>query len=158
MNQKIKNYIDSLRPINQMPGYGMIDLSKYIPTDDEVFINMLEYMSYWSSEWMFDYMTKNKFCELLEYLKFSSNLNLFNIIDVRQYKHIVVEKFGLKDNIIHRNVCSYNNRNMNDQEILSNPNCWYQELLRCCKTDPQGIKMLRELKLERILNDEFKLK
>lgn len=146
MDQKIKNYIDSQRPIKQMPGYGLIDLSKYIPSDEEVFINMLEYMSYWSSQWMFDYMTKNKFCNLLEYSLFSSNL--FKLVDVRQYKHIVIEKivnnFGYSD---------YSSRNMNDIEVLSNPRYWYQHLLKWCETDTQGMKMLRELKLERILNE-----
>jgi len=144
MDQKIKNYIDSQRPIKQMPGYGMIDLSKYIPSDEEVFINMLEYMSYWGSQWLFDYLTKNKFCELLEYSLFSSNL--FELVDVRQYKHIVIEK--IVNNI---GYSSYNSRNMNDQEVLSNPYYWYQYLLKWCKTDAQGMKMLRELKLERIL-------
>jgi hypothetical protein len=143
MNQKIKNFIDEQRPITQMPGYGMIDLTKYIPTDDEIYINMLEYMSYWSSYWMIDYMPKNKFCELVElYLR-----NWHTNVQVRQYKHILVENTKKYSN----KSLDYQSRNMTDKDVLNNPNYWYQGVLSWCKNNPEGMRILRELKLERIL-------
>jgi len=141
VNQKIKQFIDRQRPITQMPGYGMVDLTKYIPTDEEVYINMLEYMSYWTSYWMIFDMPSNKFCELVKLYKQKTSSSILNDIDVRQYKHILVEKINT----------NFYSRNLKDEDAMNTKGYWYQDILDWCKTNTEGKKLLRELKLERIL-------
>jgi hypothetical protein len=137
---KIKQYIDKNRPYTQMPGYGMIDLNSYIPTDEEVLINMIEYTSYWSTKWMFEYMEKTDFCELYElYLK--SCISVIKI-RVKQYKHIVI--------LLHVN-SSINCISYNMNEIEDGG--WYQELMDWCKTNKEGNMLLRKLKLDRVLSN-----
>ena len=47
----------------------------------------------------------------------------------------------------------FQSRDMTDEEVLVEPNYWYQGVLEWCKKNPEGMRMLRELKLDRILDE-----
>jgi len=161
MKQELKDFIDKKRSkqwkFDSLPGYGKI---KNQPTDEELLINVLEYMTYWNSEELFEYLDVDDFCILLEThcnsdddIERTGPFKYNRKTEVRHYKHIYIER---KSNMPKAwgDRYDYTPRNTKDREVMEDPSYWYQDLLRWCKTDPLGKQLLRKIKLKRVLDNE----
>lgn len=131
------------------------------PTEKNL-LYVLERMHYYNAYVLFDYMEYDNFCKILEahcnYWKKDREKYKY-LTKVKYYKHLYIERTGYdyksgKQPYVSHHLArkyKYTIRDMTDEYVLNCDRYWYQDLKRWCKNNPEGIRTVRKLKLERIV-------